>query len=245
MNLLDNVAIVLVRPKRAENIGSAARSAANMGITRLIVVGDGLPDGEIMRKTATHHAAYMIDNIVLHGRLEDALAPFGWVVGSSARQGRQRLSMVSPRRMVDDLLPKLAENDTALVFGPEDCGLSNEDLQLCNVVTTIRTAEFSSLNLAQAVAVLSHELFYAVLQMQQNPIQPAAKLAQSRELEGMFTHVEQALRSMGQLKETDYAYWMRNIRHFFGRIEMRSRETKFIRGFCRQIMSCTGKLKER
>ena len=61
--LLDNVTIVLVRPKYPENIGAAARSAANMGISRLMVVSSEMPDQERMRRMATHHASHLIDTL--------------------------------------------------------------------------------------------------------------------------------------------------------------------------------------
>ncbi len=240
-NLLGNVAIVLVQPKRPENIGAAARSAANMGINRLIIVRREMPDVEIMAKVATHHARHLIDNIFLFSTLAEALAPFHWIVGTSARQGRQRHSLVEPRKMMPDLLPKLTNNEVALVFGPEDRGLTNDDLKLCNVVTTIPTADFSSLNLGQAVALLSYELYCGALEANRDGIVKSAKLAESRELEVMYEFVEQALRKMGHLQEVDYSYWMHNIRHFLSRIGLRGRETKLIRGVCRQVITMAEK----
>lgn len=235
--LMGNVAIVLVGPKYPENIGAAARIAANMGINQLIIVSDGPPDQERMRKTATHHNSHLIDNMKIFADIGNALATFSWVVGTSARQGRQRRLLTSPRRMVADLLPKLAENRVALVFGPEDCGLTNDDLKCCNIVATIPTADFASINLAQAVAILSYELYTGVLQFQSNSAgKPCAKLAQSSELESMYAQIELTLREMNFLKEMDYGYWMHNIRNFLGRVGLRSREVKFVRGFCRQVI---------
>ncbi len=234
---MGNVAIVLVHAKRAENIGSAARVAANMGIGRLILVRQEMPDQEIMRRLATHHASRLIDKMDIVPTLEEALAPFHWVVGTSARRGRQRHSQVSPRRMVADALPKLAHNKLALVFGPEDSGLSNEDLKLCNAVTCIPTADFSSLNLSHAVGLVSYELFCGVLDDSKEQNTTGAKLANVKDLEAMYGQIETALRKMNFLKETDYSYWMHNLRHFLGRIGLRAREAKFVRGFCRQIIS--------
>ena len=135
------------------------------------------------------------------------------------------------------MLPKLANNQVALVFGPEDRGLTNDDLKLCNMVTTIPTADFSSLNLAQAVAVLTYELYSAALRLQNEQTKTVAKLASSRELEVMYGHLEEALRKIGYLKGTDYAYWMHNLRHFLSRIGLRAREAKFVKGFCRQVIA--------
>lgn len=235
--LMGNVAIVLVRPRYPENIGAAARIAANMGIKQLLIVCNEPPDQERMRKTATHHNSHLIDNIKIFSDIGQALATCSWVVGTSARQGRQRRLLTSPRRMVADLLPKLAENRVALVFGPEDCGLTNDDLKFCNVVASIATADFASINLAQSVAILSYELYTGVLQWQsESAAKPCAKLAQSGELENMYSQIELTLRKMNYLKEMDYGYWMHNIRNFLGRVGLRSREVKFVRGFCRQVM---------
>jgi tRNA/rRNA methyltransferase len=235
LQLLQQVAIVLVAPRYPENIGAASRIAANMGIGQLIVVSREAPDQERMRKTATHHTAHLLDAMRIFPDLGTALSPFGWVVGTSARQGRQRRLLTSPRKMAAELLPKLAGNRAALLFGPEDCGLTNDDLRFCNMVTCIPTADFSSLNLAQAVAIICHEVHTAALQ-QQSAAAAGPKLAESRELESMYGRIELTLRTMNALQEAEYGYWMHNIRNFLSRVGLRSREVKLIRGFCRQVM---------
>lgn len=243
-NELKNIAIVLVRPKYPENIGAAARSAANMGITQLVVVTPSPPDQERMRKMATHHASQLIDNIAYFADVAEALASFNWVVGTSARQGRQRHSQKGVRRVVAELLPRLENNSVALVFGSEDRGLTNEDLKFCNVVTSIPTADFSSLNLAQAVAVVCYELYSQFSQSKKEAKQPVAKLASSRELETMYALLEQTLSRMNFLKEADYPYWMHNFRHFLGRLGLRGREVKFVRRFCQQVVFLADKLED-
>ncbi|MEN8142104.1 MAG: RNA methyltransferase, partial [Thermodesulfobacteriota bacterium] len=126
---LAKVAIVLVEPKYPENIGAAARSAMNMGISRLIVVRNEDPDREAMLRMATHNAAHLIENMQIFRALEPALEPFSLVVGTTARQGRQRRPPNTPRAMVEKLLPLLAENQVAILFGPEHRGLTNDDLK--------------------------------------------------------------------------------------------------------------------
>ncbi len=240
-SLLANVAIVLVRPKYPENIGAAARSAKNMGINQLLVIHNELPDRERMCKMATCHARDLIDGIRLYQNLADALTEFSWVVGTTARQGRQRRLITSPANMVAGLLPKLNNNKVALLFGPEDSGLTNEDLKFCNSVTTIPTADFSSLNLAQAVAILCYEVYTGVLSSRGwKKISP--KLASSHEYETTYGLIEKMLRRIGFLKETDYDHWMKNIRHFLGRVELKARETKFLQLICRQIIYHRGQV---
>ncbi|MFU8818882.1 MAG: RNA methyltransferase [Desulfurivibrio sp.] len=235
--LLTNAAIILKEPKFAENIGSAARVALNMGISTLIVVGEREYEREKMLRTATHKAAGLIDNLERHSTLAEALAPFGRVVATSARQGRQRGTCPPPRAAMREAVPYLVANRVALLFGPEDRGLNNEDLYPCHQLTTIPTADFSSLNLAQAVAVLAYELHTAVNEHtagERTEFHP--NLATVQELGAMYDHVELVLQKVGFLRDADSAYWMKNIRSFLGRVGLRAKEARVIRGFCRQFL---------
>lgn len=236
--LMARTAIVLVSPKFAENVGSAARTAANMGVSQLILVCRQVPDRDRMLRLATAKAAHLIDNLEHHRELQEALAPFGWVLGTSARQGRKRTTVNSPRQLMGELLPQLKNNRVALLFGPEDRGLTNDELRYCNQITTIPTVDFSSLNLAQAVAILCHELHYGVLEAVSRSTFPksAPKQGNKQELEAMFFHVEEVLRTVGFLKDKDDDYWMKSIRQFLGRIGLKSKEIKIIRGVCRQLL---------
>ena len=231
---LAGVRLVLVRPKYGENVGAAARVAHNMGIRQLVVVADELPEQAAMAKLATHHARELIDELLLVPSLAEAVAPCGWVVGTTARQGRRRFFLENPRQMVEDLLPKLAHNRVALVFGPENQGLSNSEIELCNATVTIPTADFASLNLAQAVGVICYELFGTLMATSGKP--PATPtLASSRVLAALHDELEESLRAIGYLKETDLGQWRHNLSHFFNRIGLRAREVKYIRGICRQV----------
>ena len=233
--LLNNVAIVLMQPKYPENIGAAARCAVNMGIPELRVVRTAAPDLEKMLKMATHKGARLIENLSPYANLAEALAPFSHVVGTTARQGRKRPVENSPRHMLDTVLPLLENNRIALLFGPEDRGLTNEDLKYCQTRVTIPTADFSSLNLAQAVAILSYELYRAARYPGKRAA-AAPKLASSHELEGMYEHVERLLNRIGFLRTEDSSYWLRNIRGFLGRVGLCAKEARIIRGFCRQFL---------
>jgi tRNA/rRNA methyltransferase len=233
--LLDNIAIVLMEPKYPENIGAAARCAMNMGISKLIVVRDEAPDQEKMLRMATHKAAHLIEELKQFSHLKDALAPFSHVVGTTARQGRKRRIENSPRFMLESILPLLENNQVAILLGPEHRGLTNEDLKYCQTKATIPTADFSSLNLAQAVAILCYELYWGVM-YSEKVVKSSPKLASSHELEGMYEHVEKLLNTIGFLRTNDSSYWIRNIREFLGRVGLRAKEARIIRGFCRQFL---------
>ena len=159
---LDHLTIVLHKPRLAENIGATARAARNMGITRLAVVQPEDFDQERMLKMATGSSAALIHNLGLHQDLASALGSFHYVVGTTARLGGSyRQSPVPPRELARQLIPLSQHNQVALLFGPENWGLTNEELAFCHTLVTIPTSDFRSLNLAQAVLVVTYEIFLA------------------------------------------------------------------------------------
>jgi len=233
--LLDNIAIVLKAPKYAENIGAAARSCFNMGLSRLVLVREEYPDLEAMAKMATHNAIHIIDNMEVHTQLADALAPFSFVIGTTARLGRKRTTERSPREVVANTLPLLENNKVALLFGPEDRGLTNDDLKYCQFTSSIATADFSSLNLAQAVAIHCYEFYYAIVeQTRENSALP--EYATTHQLEQMYCHVEDALLAIDFLDHKSHKYWMRNIRQFLGKTRLSAKEANIVRGICRKFL---------
>ena len=233
--LLDNVAVVLKKPKYPGNIGAAARSCYNMGISKLIIVREEYPNHEEMAKMATHKAAHLLDGMQRCDHLEEALGPFAFVVGTTARLGRKRTIERPPREIITEILPLLKNNKIALLFGPEDRGLSNDDLKYCHYTSCIPTAEFASLNLAQAVAIHCYELYNAIIeQTREDTAVPS--YASTFQMEGMYHHIENALLKIDFLQETSHSYWMRNIRQFLGRIRLTSKEANIVRGICRQFL---------
>ncbi|NLX19282.1 MAG: RNA methyltransferase [Desulfobulbus sp.] len=232
---LQQIGIILVEPKYPENIGASARIASNFGITELIVVSHELFDRERMLKMATHKAAHVIHGMRICSTTSQAVAPFHLVIGTTARQGRQRLPDQTPREVMAEIAPFLASSRIALMFGPESTGLSNEDLDLCQFASTIPTAGFSSLNLAQAVAIHCYEL-YSTVQSHPFAAVPKSEFANSFDLEGMYEHIRETLNEITFLQDTNRTYWMRNIRQFLGRVHLKKKEASMIRGICRKFL---------
>ncbi len=232
---LAQVGVILVRPKFPENIGASARIASNFGINRLTVVTKEEYDQERMLKMATHKAAHLIRDMRLCRTTAEAAEPYHVLVGTTARQGKRRLADQTPREVMVELLPLLADSRVALMFGPEDTGLSNEDLDFCQFASTIPTAGFSSLNLAQAVAIHCYELSTAVNAHPFAAI-PKSDYANSFDLQGMYAHIEEALASIAFLRDTNRVYWMRNIKQFLGRVRLKKKEASLIRGVCRKLI---------
>ncbi|MEE4165644.1 MAG: TrmH family RNA methyltransferase, partial [Desulfocapsaceae bacterium] len=197
--------------------------------------GDSRPEYEPMAQMATHNAAHILKTMEFYSELSEALAPFSFVVGTTARLGRKRTVEQTPRDVIKQLLPLLKENKTAFLFGPEDRGLTNDDLKYCQYTSNIPTADFSSLNLAQAVAIHCYELHYAIVEITREP-EAAPEYATTFQLEGMYRHVEEALLKIDFLNEKSHNYWMRNIRQFLGRIRLNEKEANIVRGICRQFL---------
>jgi tRNA/rRNA methyltransferase len=130
-----------------------------------------------------------------------------------------------------------AANDVALLFGPENWGLTNDELPFCHALVTIPTGECSSLNLAQAVMVMAYELFTAV-----SPKPPyTPRLANSRELQAMYAMLQETLVKINFISHQNPEHWMFNVRRLFSRHGLRAREAQVIKGICRQIDWYVGK----
>lgn len=240
-HFLNHVTVVLHQPRFPENIGAAARAACNMGISRLMLVSPEDCDLTRILTMATHAAADLVENMEIHSDLGVALKPFHYIVGTTARTGGQRQELKTPREIAEKLVPICANNQVALLFGPEDRGLTNAQLRCCHALVTIPTSGFSSLNLAQAVMILCYELMTAG----DKPTDHfAPRLATRRELDGMYEHLKETFVKINFINPDNPDYWMQNIRRFFSRIGLRARDVKIIRGICRQIDWYTGRAVE-
>ena len=230
-----NISIVLYKPKYAGNVGSVARAAKNMGISKIVVVGTADLDREAMEQRSTHLAADVLDQINYVDSIEEALGGFNYIVGTTARLGKARGPFVSPRAAAQNIADLSQKNKVALLFGPEDTGLANDQLRLCHSVVTIPTSrEFTSLNLSQAVMILCYEIFIAS-SAAATAAEVTPKLALSSEMEGMYGQIKDLLAKIGFLNPENPEYWMLDLRRFFSRAGLLSREVKIIRGICRQM----------
>jgi tRNA/rRNA methyltransferase len=229
---LKNISIILNRPRYPENIGAVARAMRNMGFDQLIVVDPQNYDMPRILKMATHAAIEVVERIQVYEDLQNALEHLSYIVGTTARLGGQRQLVGSAARLAEKLAPISVANQVGLLFGPEDRGLTNENLRLCHELVNIPTAEFSSLNLAQAVMVVCYEL--------RRYNQPGGKtfvprLANRHELDGMYAQLKDILVRISYIQPDNPDYFMNNLRHFGTRLKLRAKEVSIIRGICRQI----------
>jgi len=229
---LDNIAIILHQPRYSENIGAAARVVRNMGIGHLVVVDPQNYDVDRALKLATHVASDVVEQIEIYENLKEALSHYSYVVGTTARLGGQRQVVSTPSKVAKNLVAISRENRVAILFGPEDRGLKNEDIRYCHTLVNIPTAEFSSLNLAQSVMIMCYEIFIVG---SENNIRFIPRLANQHELEGMYDQLKDILVRINYINPENPDYWLDKLRHFFNRMQLRAKEVSIIRGICRQI----------
>ena len=229
---LENISIILDETQLPENIGSVARAMANMGIMQLVLVKPKNCDLSRVRRTATGMSVDIVEQMEVYDDLRTALKPFQFIVGTTARLGNHRPAMADPRLLASELIPISKNNRVGILFGPEDCGLSNEQLRFCHKIVTIHTASFSSLNLSHAVMIICYELF---MNSREPNTVSLPRLANSFELEGMYDHLQKVLLKIGFINPQNPEHWMNNVRRFLSRVSLRAREVKIVRGICRQI----------
>lgn len=230
-DLLDNVCIVLVHPLLPENIGSACRAMKNMGLSDLRLVHPPLDRTQRAEKLA-HGAEEILENAKRVFTVEEALEGVQYTVGTTARLGGWREQVKTPRTAAPILLDLAKENRIAILFGSEDCGLSNEVVKECQMLINVPTTkEHHSLNLAQAVLLIAYELRLHGLGSEASPL----KLADVRNVNGMFEELTEALELIDFLRPGKPDYWMLAFKRLFARSGLTEREVNMLRGVCRQI----------
>ena len=228
---LDRVRIVLLRPKSAGNVGAAARVMKNFGLSDLRLAAPRRVR-EAAAVVRSVHAADVLATATRHATLAEAVADCSWVVGTTCRPGSYRKRPLTPREAAAEIVSVCETNRVAVVFGPEDHGLSNEDLKVCHELVTIAThSAYSSLNLAHAVAVCCYELFLA----RHTARAPSPPLATSERLERLYETLARALLRIGFLHGANPDHIMFTVRRVFGRARLDARETAIWTGIARQI----------
>ena len=229
---LNNLRIVLVRPRYSGNIGAVARAMRNMGMHDLALVNPA-PVRREQADTMAVHARDVLDAMNTHDSLRSAVGDCGLVIGTTCRSGLYRDSTVNPRTLAPHIVSAAATNRVALVFGPEESGLTNDDLRLCHQLIMIPTdASYTSLNIAQAVLLCCYEVFLAA---QENSPLAECPLAVAERQELMYEKLKQALLRVGFLHRDNPEHIMFAFRRIMGRAGLEERDVRILLGMARQI----------
>jgi TrmH family RNA methyltransferase len=238
--VLQNIRVVLVNTSHPGNIGGAARAMKNMGLSRLVLVQPkDFPSAEAVARAAG--AVDILDNARIVNSLEEALDGCGLVLGTSARDRHIPWPLLDPRECATACMKQVEQaGEVALVFGREDSGLSNDELQRCHFHVHIPSdPEFSSLNLATAVQVLTYEVRMAWLAAQGQPTKMAKLETHAEqsslpvtadELERFYTHLESTLVQIGFHDPDNPRHLMSRLRRLYGRSGISKLEMNILRG---------------
>ncbi len=229
------------------NIAGVVRAMANMGLSRLVLVNPAEFDPWRITGIA-HRTEHIVDRIAVVDSLDEALADATHVVGTSARPRTAQRNYRRPRELAAGLLERARNGSVAIVFGREDRGLSNEALDRCHEVLVIPThPDNSSLNLAQAVLLVSYELLLAG--STEPPSLPSGKRslgpATATELEAMYAALEEGLGRVEFFKARKPESVMRVLRTVLGRTGLDAHEARLLRSIGYEVRNWADRERER
>ncbi|MFM1896308.1 MAG: hypothetical protein RLZZ385_1382 [Pseudomonadota bacterium] len=235
-----SIRIVLVNTSHPGNIGAAARAMKNMGLANLwLVQPQQFPSGVAVGRAAS--ALNILDQAVVCNSLQEAVADCGLIIGTSARSRSIPLKLVMPEESAELVHKSSRSNRVALVFGREDSGLTNEELQLCHYHVQIpASSDYSSLNLAAAVMVICYELRRRFLR--DSATRNAAEedywdleMATGEQVEHFFEHLEKVLVRIEFHDPDNPRQLMQRLRRLFGRIRLDTMEMNILRGILSHV----------
>ncbi|EMK6953894.1 tRNA (cytosine(32)/uridine(32)-2'-O)-methyltransferase TrmJ [Vibrio cholerae] len=235
--MLERVKVVLVGTTHSGNIGSAARAMKVMGLSQMVLVDPQCQvDAQAIALAAG--ASEIALNAQIYPTLEAAVADCGLVVGTSARSRTLEWPMLEPRECGEKLISEANQHSVAMVFGRERTGLTNDELQLCYYhVCVPANPEYSSLNLAMAVQLLSYEVRMAYLALQQSSQSSTLQEEYPRhqELERFYAHLEQVIMQTEFISAQQPGQVMNKLRRMFTRARPEAQEINILRGILTSV----------
>ena len=230
--MLANVRTVLVRPRGSGNIGSIARAMKNMGTNELAIVGKARTRSFWARAMAVH-GRDILSEAKCYETLREAIEDCILVVGTTCRAGLYRQHSRPPREVAPEIVAAAQTGKVALVFGPEDHGLSNKDIEHCQLLITIPShPDYLSLNVAQAAVICLYEVYLASLTQGQ-----VAELqrAPAEQVERLFDRMRDSLLKIGFLDSENPEHMLLAFRRILGRTGLEDKDVRTLTGLFRQI----------
>lgn len=241
---LAGIRVVLVEPKDPVNIAAVVRAIANMGAGELALVRPRVFDPERI-ETVAHGTREIVSRIAVHDGLDAAIADCVRVAGFTARRRAAKWSVSDPRAAAAPLLDATRDGIVALVFGREDAGLTNAELERAHVAITIPTTAHASLNLAQAVLVALYELRCAARDAARTlaPPRKDAPPATAGQLERLFADAERALAALDFFRTRNPELVMRTVRSLAFRSGVDAREVDLARAMAIEVLRTIDRIK--
>ena len=244
--MLSNFKVVLVETSHPGNIGAVARAMKNMRMNQLrLVTPKFFPHSDATARASG--ADDVLRTASVYPALQAAIADCQIVLGASARDRTISWPSLTARQCAEKWVSPIGREpagmdapapapNIALVFGRENSGLKNHELDLCHYLLRIPcNDEYSSLNLAAAVQVVSYELFVASGQEQVSTIgdRDEEPLASAEQMEAFYIHLQQTMADIGFLHPERSKSIMRRLRRIFNRTQLDTKELDILRGILR------------
>ncbi len=234
--VLSNFKIVLVETSHPGNIGAVARAMKNTTLARLCLVSPKkFPSADATARASG--ANDILSSAIICDSLEEAIADCQIVLGASARDRTIDWPQLTARECSENFVINQKPNTTiAIVFGRENSGLKNHELDLCHYLLRIPcNPDFSSLNIAAAVQVVCYELFMGLEQQNQSikNLKQEDPLATTHQMNLFYEHLQQTLDDIGFLHVDKSNSIMRRLRRIFNRIGLDTKELDILRGILR------------
>ena len=236
----DRFVVVLNQTQDVVNIATAVRAMMNMGLRRLRLVAPA--DYNAWRIAGIAHGSEsVLDGAEFFDTLEDALRDVAYAVGTTARKRTQTFVWQHPREAAGELLAiaeaRAEQGPVAIVFGREDKGLSNDELDRCDRLLVIPTDPgYSSLNLAQAVLLIGYELWLAAAAREPLPRPKRhAPPATRAQLDALYDDTHRALETIEFYKDRLPEALLRTMRAVYRRAQLSSREANLLRGIMIEV----------
>jgi tRNA/rRNA methyltransferase len=220
--------VILVEPLYSGNVGSAARVMKNFGFSELVLVSPCELD--LKARVMAVHAYDIIESARIEFSLRDAVKGSNIVVGMTGNPGKtdnkhMRLPALTPRKLKEKFID--AGGVISLIFGREDRGLENEEIEMCDIIVNIPTSpEYPSMNLSHAVSVVLYEL--------SDVTGGTTYLADHSDIELLYEHIDEMLDDV-EYKEHKEDKTKLMLRRILGRAELTGREVQTLRGVLRRI----------
>ena len=232
--MLSNIRIVLVETTHPGNIGAVARAMKNMCMSDLYLVAPKIfPSADATSRASG--ADDVLAAAVLCDSLQEAIADCQIVIGASARSRTIAVPDESPRVCAERIAVESQDKKIAILFGRENSGLKNHELDLCQTLLSIPSNQnYSSLNIAAAVQVVCYELLVASGQAVAKVEKTEAPLANSAQMESFYEHLYQALEEIGFINPDKSTSIMRRLRRIYHRAKLDTKELDILRGILKK-----------
>lgn len=234
--MLNNIKIILVETSHPGNIGGVARAMKNMSLSTLALVSPKyFPHAEATARASG--ADDVLAKASIYTDLASAIHDCQLVIGCSARTRTISWPELNPRESAEKCLMQSPNNKVAFIFGRENSGLKNHEMDLCHYLLRIPcNKDYSSLNLAAAVQVICYELLMATEQQQPSMTlgdKGKDSLATAQQMALFYQHLQQTLADIGFLHPDKSTSMMRRLRRIYNRIQLNTKELDILRGILR------------